>query len=74
MMNELDMVVLTEDVPEHGLKAGDVGTIVLVHAGANAFEVEFATLAGDTVAVLTLSPTAIRAFREREIAHVREVA
>jgi len=23
--------VLTTDVPEHGLKAGDIGTVVLIH-------------------------------------------
>ncbi len=31
MFKELDSVVLTEDVPAHGLKRGDVGTIVLLH-------------------------------------------
>jgi len=31
MINELDDVVLTCDLPEHGLSAGDIGTAVLVH-------------------------------------------
>ena len=31
MMSELDRFVLTEDLPEHGLSAGDLGTIVMVH-------------------------------------------
>lgn len=30
-MDELDRFVLTEDRPEHGLRAGDLGTIVMVH-------------------------------------------
>ena len=30
MIKELDSVVLTTDLPEHGLKQGDIGTIVLV--------------------------------------------
>ena len=35
MIRELDTVVLTEDLPEHGLKLGDLGTVVLIHtAGA----------------------------------------
>ncbi len=31
MINELDDVVFTGDVPGHGLSAGDIGTVVLVH-------------------------------------------
>ncbi|MFO8099530.1 MAG: DUF4926 domain-containing protein [Salinibacter sp.] len=30
-MDELDRFVLTEDLPERGLRAGDLGTIVMVH-------------------------------------------
>ncbi len=30
-MNELDQIVLRVDIPQVGLKAGDIGTIVLVH-------------------------------------------
>ncbi len=33
-INELDPVTLTRDVPAQGLKRGDVGTAVLVHASA----------------------------------------
>jgi len=31
MIRELDSVVLAYDLSEHGLKPGDVGTVVLVH-------------------------------------------
>ena len=31
MISELDMVVLTRDLSEHGLQKGDVGTIVHVY-------------------------------------------
>ena len=44
-MKELDTVILTEDLPEHRLQAGDVGTIVLVHPEGAGYEVEFVTLA-----------------------------
>ncbi len=60
MIHELDSVVLTKDLPEHGLEAGDVGTVVLVHKDRAGFEVEFTTLTGETVAVITL-PARIRA-------------
>jgi hypothetical protein len=33
MISETSIVVLNADLPVHGLKKGDVGTVVLVHAG-----------------------------------------
>jgi len=74
MIQELDPVVLTEDLPEAGLKQGDVGCVVMVHDGGKGFEVEFTTLAGDTVAVATVDARAVRPVGRREIAHVRLVA
>ena len=49
---ELQRVVLTTDLPEHGLAEGDVGTVVDVYAGGEGYEVEFVTLTGETVGVL----------------------
>jgi hypothetical protein len=72
MMKELDTVVLTTDLPEHGLKAGDLGTVVLVHEYSG-YEVEFMTLNGETVAVVSLSADQIRSIGPREIAHARLV-
>lgn len=74
MINELDAVVLTRDLPEHDLQAGDIGTVVLIHAAAAAYEVEFVTLTGETLAVVTLPANSVRAIQESEIAHVRRVA
>jgi hypothetical protein len=72
MINELETVVLTTDLAEHGLKAGDLGTVVLVHTHGG-YEVEFMALDGETVAVVSLSPDQVRAGRHREIAHARLV-
>jgi hypothetical protein len=74
MISELDVVVLTRDLTDFGLKAGDVGTVVLVHDRGAGFEVEFITFTGETLAVVTLPSDAIRSIREREIAHARVVA
>jgi hypothetical protein len=52
MINELKTVILTTDLPDHGLKAGDLGTMVLVHTHGG-YEVEFMTLDGETVAVVS---------------------
>jgi hypothetical protein len=73
MIRELDTVVLTVDVPGHGLKRGDLGTVVLVHAGGG-FEVEFSTLDGETLAVVSLDAGQVRPIGAREIAQAREIA
>jgi hypothetical protein len=59
MIQELDSVVLTVDLPEHGLKHGDMGTVMLVH-GTEGYEVEFITLDGETVAVVSLLANQVR--------------
>ena len=73
MINELDSVVLTTDLPEHGLAKGDIGTVVLVHENGKGFTVEFMTLAGYTVAVVTLLADQVRPIAKDEIAHARPV-
>jgi len=74
MIKELDQVVLAADVPAEGLMAGDVGTVVLIHRDGQAYEVEFLTLAGKTVAVVTLEASRVRPIGQREIVHAREMA
>ncbi|KKQ65962.1 MAG: hypothetical protein US86_C0007G0007 [Candidatus Daviesbacteria bacterium GW2011_GWA2_38_24] len=71
MFKELETVVLTHDIKEYGLTKGDVGAIVFIHKEGKAFEVEFVTAEGKTVAVLTLVPSDIRSMTRSEILHVR---
>jgi uncharacterized protein DUF4926 len=73
MIKEHDCVVLTQDLTDGSLKAGDVGAVVHVHQGGEGYEVEFMTLAGETITVVTLLPSQIRAISRRDIAHVREL-
>lgn len=73
MIKEHDCVVLTQDLPEENLKAGDIGTVVHIHQNGAGYEVEFMTLAGKTIAVATLLPAQIRPITRRDIAHVREL-
>jgi len=73
MIKEHDRVVLLKDVSEEGLKAGDVGTVVHVYRQGEAFEIEFMTLDGTTVAVVTLSASYVRTVSNRDITHVREL-
>ena len=71
MIKEHDTVVLTKDVPNEGLTAGDVGTVVHVHNNGEGYEVEFMTLDGETIAVLSLHHHQVRAVGKREVAQAR---
>ena len=74
MIGEHDRVVLTADVLEHGLTAGDIGTVVHVYRDGRAYEVEFVALDGETAAVVTVEANNLRPVRRHEIAHVRSLA
>ncbi len=71
MIAELDEVVLDCELPVHKLARGDIGTVVLVHDQGEGYEVEFMTLDGDTIAVLTLNSAQVRPIGHDEIAHAR---
>ena len=56
--------ILTRDVPESGLRAGDIGTVVELHVvpgvAEEGYSVEFFDMTGNTVAVVTLPASALR--------------
>lgn len=74
MFRELESVILDRDYDELGLRKGDVGAVVHRYADEKAFEVEFVTGEGKTVALLTLTDHEIRAMGRTEILRVREFA
>lgn len=74
MFDDLDTVVLTHDMKKYGLKMGDLGTVVHSYHDSDAFEVEFVTAEGKTVALLTLTPKDIRSLARHEMLHVRGFA
>ena len=51
-----------------------MGWVVMTHAGGAGYEVEFLTLAGETVSVLTVPAASVRAVQGKELAHSRRVA
>src|SRR5437773_4472085 len=57
-------VIVTRDVPEHELRAGDVGTSVERHVvpgvSEEGYSVEFFDMTGNTVAVVTVAASALR--------------
>ena len=68
----LDTVVLTRDLPESGLRSGDVGAIVEVYE--DAYEVEFVTGAGKTQALLALTEADLRRIGSGDLLAVRSVS
>jgi len=68
----LDAVVLTRDLPESGLRTGDVGAIVEVYE--DAYEVEFVTGAGGTQALLALSDADLRRIGSDDLLAVRPIS
>jgi len=53
----LDVVALTQDMPEYHLRRGQVGTIVEVFQNGKAFEVEFSDLQGRTYQSIGIEPS-----------------
>jgi hypothetical protein len=70
--NELDVIALACDLPEHGLVRGDVGTVVLVHGDGAAYEVEFVGYDGHTIAPVKLRRGQVRPVQMSDIPHARE--
>lgn len=67
-------MILNEDLTDIGLFKGDIGIVVHIHNDGEAYEVEFLTMAGETVAVKTLEASMIQAVGPKMIPHVREMA
>ena len=66
----LDVVVLTHDVPAHGLRRGDLGAVVEIYGSAS-IGVEFVAASGRTQALVTLHPTDLRPVADDDLVAVR---
>ena len=66
-LREHDVVTLTVDVPEDGLKSGNVGTIVSVYGDGEAFAVEFIAFDGETIAIADVQADHVRPASADEI-------
>lgn len=69
---ELDTVVLNRELPEHGLRAGDLGAVVQVYS-PGCVEVEFVTASGRTQALVPLNPADLRSVEDEDLVTVRRV-
>jgi hypothetical protein len=74
MIQEHERAVLTKDIPDQGLKAGDVGTVIHIYKDGAAYEIEFFALDGRTLDVVTLEADQVRPVGRRDMLHVRELS
>jgi hypothetical protein len=70
---KLEAVVLARDVSEHGLKAGDLGTIIEVYPKGGV-EVEFVRVSGENQALLTLTEHDVRKIDSNDLLATRRLA
>ena len=66
----LDTVVLQRDLPEHGLRRGDLGAVVQVYE-PEGLEVEFVRALGRTQALVELTLADVRAIEDEDLISVR---
>lgn len=66
----LEIVVLDRDLPDHGLRRGDLGAVVEIY-DPDGLEVEFVTASGRTGALLTLKESDLRPVAESDLVAVR---
>jgi hypothetical protein len=66
----LDTIVLDRDLPDHGLRKGDLGAVVEVYE-PDGLEVEFVTASGRTAALLTLNARDVRPVGDDDLISVR---
>jgi Domain of unknown function (DUF4926) len=64
-------IVLLNNIPQSGLAAGDVGTVINIYGKGASFQVEFVNLNGAIVAVETLSAQQVRSVGEQDMIHSR---
>lgn len=71
MIKEHERVILTADLPQYQLKAGDVGVVVMVHGDHEGYELEIFGADGHTLDVVTVEADQVRPVGRRDVLHVR---
>ena len=72
MFNLLDTVVLDRDLPEQGLRRGDLGAVVDIQP-PDGLEVEFVLASGKTQALVALRQSDVRAVADDDLIAVRDL-
>jgi len=71
-------VILIQDFAEENLIVGDMGTVVEFHPATEhypeGYEVEFSAGNGETIAVVSIPTTALRAATRQDVLHVCQLS
>ena len=68
----LDVVALTQDVPEHNLKCGEVGMVVEILSNGEAYEVEFSDDNGQMYKGLSFRASQLRVIYQKPISESKQ--
>jgi hypothetical protein len=68
----LDTVALAHDLPDKGLREGDLGAVIEVYE-PDGLEVEFVTASGPTEALVTLKASDVRRVGDTDLIAVRKL-
>lgn len=71
---EHDRAVLTVDLPDHALIAGDIGYVVHIHGDHEAYELEVMTGDGHTHCIVTVDADQVRPVSSRDMVCVRQLS
>lgn len=69
-------IALSEDIPQHNLRCGDIATVVDKHRGINneiGYSLEIFNAVGETIDVVVVSENQIEHLEGNEILHVRHL-
>ncbi len=74
MIAEHERIVLTVDLPEYGLRVGDIGVVVHIYREDAAYEIEIVSADGHTLDVVTVGADQVRAVSRRDVLHARPLS
>lgn len=73
-IDELERVALTQNLPDEGRKANDIGTVVHVYRDQSAYEVEFVSFSGESLGVFTVEADGVRKLGEDDLPSSRSLS
>ena len=74
MIKEYERVVLTVDLSENHLKAGDMGIVAMIHGDHKGYELEIFSADGHTLDVVTVEASQVRPVNRQDVLHVRTIS
>ena len=74
MINEHEQAILTTILPDSSLLPGDIGTVVHIYEGNSAYEIEFFTVDGQTLDVVTVEATHVRPVDSHAVFHDHQIS